>query len=124
IRAQVEERLGRTLEDGQAPEAKGYSDHMGVFEQKQSGLYHLGVPVPAGLMNGRQVIDVSDLAWEVGGDIRLTKQQNFVLTGVPEDRLAEVSGRLEESGFHVHANPPRASRRACPGEPHCDNTGT
>jgi sulfite reductase beta subunit-like hemoprotein len=124
IRAQVEERLGRKLEDGQAPEPKGYSDHMGVFEQRQPGLYHLGVPVPAGLINGKQMLDVADLAWEFGGDLRLTKQQNFVLTGVPAERLAEASGRLEEIGFPVDANPLRASAIACTGEPHCNYSVT
>ena len=124
IRAQVEERLGRKLEDGEAPAAKGYSDHMGVYEQRQPGLYHLGVPVPVGLINGGQIIEAADLAWSVGGDIRLTKQQNFVLTGVPEERLGEVSGRLEEIGFPVDANPLRASAIACTGEPHCNYSVT
>jgi len=124
IRAQVEERLGRKLEDGEAPAAKGYSDHMGVYEQRQPGLYHLGVPVPVGLIRGNQIIEAADLAWSVGGDIRLTKQQNFVLTGVPEERLGEVSGRLEEIGFPVDANPLRASAIACTGEPHCNYSVT
>ena len=124
VRTQVEQRLGRTLEDGEAPQAKGYSDHMGVYEQRQPGLYHVGVPVPVGLIRGKQIIEVSDLAWSFGGDVRLTKQQNFVLTGVPEERLAEVSGRLEEIGFPLDANPLRASAIACTGEPHCNYSVT
>ena len=61
IRAQVEERLGRTLENGAAPEPKGYADHMGIHEQKQPGLFHVGIPVPVGLVRGEQLIQIADL---------------------------------------------------------------
>ena len=124
MRAQVEQRLGRSLENGQAAEAKGFADHMGILEQKQPGLYHLGIPVPVGLVRGEQMIQIADLAWEVGGDIRLTKQQNMILTGVPGERLPEIAGRLEEIGFPVDANPLRATAIACTGEPHCNYSVT
>jgi sulfite reductase beta subunit-like hemoprotein len=52
-RRMVEERLGRKLEDFQAPEAIGETDHLGVHPQKQSGLFYIGVPVPVGWMSGR-----------------------------------------------------------------------
>src|SRR5204862_4931727 len=35
IRAKVEERLGRRLQDLAAPASIGFTDHMGVHEQKQ-----------------------------------------------------------------------------------------
>ena len=124
IRAQVEARLGRTLEDGKAPEPRGYADHMGILEQKQPGLYHVGLPVPIGLVRGRQLIRIADLAWEFGGDIRLTKQQNMIVTGVPGELLPDVAERLEEIGFPVDANPLRASAIACTGEPHCNYSVT
>ncbi len=103
-----------------APKAGAFDDHMGILEQKQTGLFHVGVPVPVGIINGQQIIEASDLAWSFGGDVRLTKQQNFVLTGVPEDRLQEVTARLEEIGFPADANPLRATAIACTGEPHCN----
>ena len=124
IRSQVEQRLGRTLENGQAPEPKGYADHMGIHEQRQPGLYHMGIPVPVGLVQGDQLIQIADLAWEFGGDVRLTKQQNMILTGVPGEKLPEVAGRLEDIGFPVDANPLRASAIACTGEPHCNYSVT
>ena len=124
MRAQVEERLGRALEDGTAPEPKGYADHMGIHEQKQPGLYHVGIPVPVGLVRGEQLIQIGDLAWELGGDVRLTKQQNMILTGVPGERLPEVAGRLEDIGFPVDANPLHGSAIACTGEPHCNYSVT
>jgi ferredoxin-nitrite reductase len=56
----------------------------------------------------------------VGGDVRVTRQQNFVLAGVPDDRVDEVVGRLGEIGFPLDVNSVRASSIACTGEPHCN----
>jgi ferredoxin-nitrite reductase len=72
------------------------------------------------IVRGDQLLKVADLARSVGGDVRLTKQQNFVLTGVPADRLAEVLGALADIGFAPDANPLRATAIACTGEPHCN----
>jgi len=120
VRAKVEARLGRRLADFTAPEPTGYADHMGVHQQKQASLFHLGVPVPVGLITGEQLVQVADLVASFDGDVRLTKQQNLVVTGVPEPSLEQTTGRLAESGFPVDANPPRATAIACTGEPHCN----
>jgi sulfite reductase beta subunit-like hemoprotein len=120
VRARVEARLGRSLMDFPAPEATGFADHMGVHQQKQPGLYHAGVPVPVGLITGEQLVQVAELVTSFGGEVRLTKQQNFVVTGVPEARLGEATDRLAEIGFPVDANPLRATAIACTGEPHCN----
>jgi len=120
MRAKVEERLGRRLVDFPAPESAGFADHMGVREQKQPGLYHVGVPVPVGLITGEQLVQIADLASSMDGDVRLTKQQNFILAGVPQAGLAEATERLDEIGFPVDANLLRANAIACTGEPHCN----
>jgi sulfite reductase beta subunit-like hemoprotein len=124
IRAKVEERLGRRLPDFRAPLPRASTDHMGVHPQKQPGLFHVGVPVPAGIARGEQLVRIADLAWSFGGDVRLTKQQNLILTGVPEERLAEVTAELGAIGFPVDANPLRATAIACTGEPHCNYSVT
>ena len=120
IREKVETRLGRKLESLPAPESIGFTDHMGVHEQKQPGLYHVGVPVPVGIADGGQLVAIADLADELGGDVRLTKQQNLIVTGVPEARLQETKDRLGEIGFDVDAHPLAATAIACTGEPHCN----
>jgi ferredoxin-nitrite reductase len=120
IRDKVEQRLGRTLERLEAPASIGFTDHMGVREQKQPGFFHVGVPVPVGTVTGQQLIAVADLAQELGGEVRLTKQQNFVVTGVPEQRLEETKQRLDDMGFDVDGHALRGSAIACTGEPHCN----
>ena len=56
----------------------------------------------------------------IGGDIRLTRRQNFILTGIPRERLDEVIGRIGEIGFPLDANGLYASSIGCIGDPHCN----
>ncbi len=116
----VEERLGRTLEDFTAPSPIGKTEHVGIHPQKQEGLYYVGIPVFCGLMNGEQMIRIADLAESYGGDIRLTRQQNFILTSIPEERLDEIIQAVAEIGFPLEANRIRASSIACTGQPLCN----
>jgi len=121
IRERVEAKLGRTLEDYALPPIDVEpSHHLGVHPQKQDGLSYIGVPVHLGLVSGDQMIALADLAERYGGDIRLTRQQNFILTGVPNERVPEAIGELESIGFSLAVNPLRGNSIACTGEPHCN----
>jgi ferredoxin-nitrite reductase len=76
------------------------------------------VPVHLGLISGDQMIALADLAETAGGDVRITRQQNFVLTNVTDvdgarARLAEIELPLEAGGL-------RGNAIACTGEPHCN----
>ena len=121
IRERVEARLGRKLEDyALPPVAVEPSDHLGVHAQRQEGLSFIGVPVELGLISGDQMIQIADLAERYGGDIRLTRQQNFIVTGVPGERLEEAKFDIERIGFPLGGNPIRGRSIACTGEPHCN----
>jgi ferredoxin-nitrite reductase len=52
--------------------------------------------------------------------VRLTRQQNFVVTGVPEAAVDATVGELGEIGFPLDVNHVRAASIACTGEPHCN----
>ena len=115
----VEARLGRTLERFTLPPITAHpSAHIGVHPQRQDGLSTVGVPVRLGLTSGDQLIAVADLAEELGGDIRLTRQQNLILTGV-RDVDAALQG-LEAIGLPLDTNEIWANSIACTGEPHCN----
>jgi ferredoxin-nitrite reductase len=121
VRAAVEERLGRTLDDlVEAPKPIGRTDHLGIHPQKQAGLYSVGFPVSIGYVTGDQTIQIAEVAESVGGDVRITRQQNFLLTGVPEGRLDEVVDRVAEIGFPLDVNRLRGSSVACTGQPLCN----
>ncbi len=121
FRQLVEARLGRELEPlAELPLPDLDSDHMGINEQKQKGLYYVGIPVYLGTMSGSQMRAVAGLVESYGGDIRLTRRQNFILTGIPRERLDEVIGRIGEIGFPHDANGLYASSIGCIGDPHCN----
>jgi ferredoxin-nitrite reductase len=121
IRERVEAKLGRTLEDYTLPPiAVEPSHHLGVHAQRQQGLSYIGVPVHLGLVSGEQMTAIADLAERFGGDIRLTRQQNFIVTGVPSESVEEAIAELEQIGFPLDVNPVRGNSIACTGEPHCN----
>jgi sulfite reductase beta subunit-like hemoprotein len=120
MRDEVERRLGRTLARYELPPPDDASDHIGVHAQRQAGLSYVGVPVHVGLVSGDQLVAVADLADDLGGDVRVTRQQNFVLANVPATRIDETADRLAEIGFPLDVNHVRAVSIACTGEPHCN----
>src|SRR5881275_3039719 len=93
----VEAKLGRTLERYTQPSA-----HVGVHAQKQEGLSYVGVPVPLGLTSGDQLIAVADLVESFGGDVRLTRQQNLIVTGVTD--VPATLAALNELGLPLTTN--------------------
>ena len=117
----VEAKLGRTLERYELPAIDVQpSAHVGVHAQKQAGLAYIGVPVRLGLTSGDQLIGVADLVESFGGDVRVTRQQNLIVTGVPDARVDEVLARLGELGLPLETNEIWAGSIACTGEPHCN----
>src|SRR5260370_17616601 len=120
FRKLVEDRLGHAREDlPELPLPDAESDHMGVHEEKTAGRVYVGFPVYLGLMSGQQMRQLADLVGQYGGDIRLTRRQNFILTRIPEDRSAEVIARVGEIGFPLDANGLYGSSIGCIGDPHC-----
>jgi sulfite reductase beta subunit-like hemoprotein len=120
VRAAVEERLGRSLVRLPAPASTGYTDHLDVHPQRQPGLSYVGFPVSMGWMNGEQMHRLADLIEPFGGELRVTRQQNFVLGGVPNERMDEVIAEVREIGFALDVNRLRGSSIGCTGEPFCN----
>ena len=121
FRKLVEAKLGFALENlDEMPIPETESDHMGIREQKQPGLNYVGFPVYLGLMSGRQMREIAALTASFGGDIRLTRRQNFIITGIPTAQLDEVIAEVGAIGFPLSANGLYASSIGCIGDPHCN----
>ena len=119
MREEVERRLGYALPDFTLPPLEGEpADHMGIEPQHEAGVSSVGAPVHLGLVSGDQMITVAGLAGT--GDIRITRQQNLVLTGVADTDLERTVAELGSIGFPVDANRLRANSIGCTGEPHCN----
>jgi ferredoxin-nitrite reductase len=114
----VEAKLGRSLDRYELPAVEVQPHgHIGVHPQKD-GKSYIGVPVQLGLSSGDQLIAVADLVESFGGDIRLTRQQNLIVTGVTDVDAAVLA--LSRLGLPLETNEIWAGSIACTGEPHCN----
>jgi ferredoxin-nitrite reductase len=94
-------------------------DHVGVHQQKEEGLYYVGLNVPVGRMSGEHLVETARLAEEYGEGVRLATDQNLIITGVPEERL---DGLLAEPLLERFSPRPGAFERgivACTGNEFC-----
>jgi ferredoxin-nitrite reductase len=121
VKEAIEKELGRPLEPlTEVPKQHGAVDHLGPHRQKQDGLCYIGFPVFLGHVTGEQTMRIAGLAAEFGGDIRLARQQNFIITGVPEKGVDEVIKRVGEIGFPLDVNAIRGASVGCTGQPLCN----
>ncbi|MGH9127407.1 MAG: nitrite/sulfite reductase [Acidimicrobiales bacterium] len=105
---------------GEALTRRYRGDHVGVHPQRQAGLSYVGLNVTVGRMAGSALVEVGRLAEAYGdGGVRLATDQNLIITGVPDDRLAEL---LAEPQLSVHSPSPGPFARgavACTGTEFC-----
>ncbi|HUX88347.1 MAG TPA: nitrite/sulfite reductase [Chloroflexota bacterium] len=121
MRTLIEQRIGHRLADLQfEPKPVSETEHLGIHQQKQVGLNYVGFPVHLGQVTGHQMAKIADLAESVGGDVRLTRQQNFIIAGIPDERLDRTIEAVEEIGFSLKTSRLRATGIACTGEPLCN----
>jgi ferredoxin-nitrite reductase len=123
--AAVEQKLGRALPRVAAelcvprPPFDRMA-HVGAHSQAQPGLSYLGVVTPVGRLTAGQMREIAGIAREFGdGDIRLTVWQNFLLSGLPKDRVSEVQRRVEAIGLDWRPHSIRAGLVACTGNKGC-----
>jgi ferredoxin-nitrite reductase len=116
----VEERLGRRLSDFELPTAQTGEHLTGVHPQRQAGLVYAGFPVTAGLVNGSQLQQIADVAEREGAGIRLTREQNFILTDIPAGHAEAVVAEIGHIGFAIGLSRLRAVSIACTGSPLCN----
>ncbi len=120
-RQRVEDRLGRKLADGLAPlPPLGAHFHLGVMAQKDPQRRAIGFPVFLGVCRGPQLEAIADLAADCGAGIRVTRQQNLILTDLLADAVDPVIARMAEIGFRLDVNGLRGSAIGCTGSPLCN----
>jgi ferredoxin-nitrite reductase len=121
FRAELASRTAVPLHPaGEALTRRYRGDHVGVHAQKQPGRHYVGLNVTVGRMAGRNLSEAARLAAEYGdGELRLATDQNLILTGVPEARLAAL---LAERLLTEHSPFPGPFERgavACTGSEFC-----
>lgn len=123
--AAVEEKLGAKLTHIAADAVKPRLPfdrlaHIGAHEQKQKGLYWLGVVLPVGKVTAEQMRGLARISNELGdGDIRLTVWQNLLLSGISAEKLEEAEAAVAALGLTTKATSVRAGLVACTGNKGC-----
>ena len=95
-------------------------DHVGVHAQRQEGLFYVGCCVPVGRMSGIELVEAARLAETYGdGNLSIGTDQNFVLTGIPEDRVDDLLGEPLLQKYSPHPGPFERGVVSCTGSEFC-----
>lgn len=116
ILAKMEELRGEKFErhtEFQFPEDPE-TDHLGVQEQKQPGLFYVGVCFAGGRTRGAQIRKIAELSKKYAAPgldrITTTNKQNLILLNIPAAQVKPLLKELDDNGF-VHA--PSNFRQGC-----------
>ncbi|MGQ0561582.1 MAG: NADPH-dependent assimilatory sulfite reductase hemoprotein subunit [Gemmatimonadota bacterium] len=120
FRSEVEERLGWTLTQPAPVQVTGSHDHLGWHEQG-SGEWFYGVFVENGRIQEEPRAVLRRIVEQFRFGVRLTPQQNLLLTDIPEKRRAEVERMLNDHGVRdlTSISTVRRFAMACPALPTC-----
>jgi ferredoxin-nitrite reductase len=126
VLAKVEELAGRKFQRYEEfifpddPE----SDHLGVHEQKQTGLWYIGVSFAGGRTRGHQLAKVAELAKKYAQPrldrITTTNKQNLLLLNIPKKNLAPLRAEIEAGGLSWQPSNFRQGCVSCTGIEFCN----
>ncbi len=95
-------------------------DHVGVHPQRQDGVSYVGCVVPVGRMNGAELIEAARLADTYGdGTVRFGVDQNFILSGISNDRVPALLEEPLLQRYSPNAGPFTRGVVACTGNEFC-----
>jgi len=122
LRAELTARLGHELAfQGRDMRGLTHADHLGRSSQKQRGLVAVGLSVPTGRVQPRQLDELARLADVYGsGEIRLTTGQNAIIPHVPAGRVTKLYGEALLKEFSPRPSPFVRGLVACVGTDYCN----
>ncbi len=124
FRTEVESRLGHSVQDPREVAWQDAQDHLGWHAQGD-GLWSLGIYVENGRIkddtNIRMRTGLRSIIEEFTPGVRLTPQQNILLTDIRDEQRASLAGAL--TTYSIPTNPADVGTRrfamACPALPTC-----
>ena len=123
FRSLVEEAYGRPLATAVEKDAIDWEkrDHIGVFKQKQPGLNLVGLHVPIGRFHAQDMLDLARIAEVYGsGEIRLTVEQNVIITNIPDENLDAFLAEPLLQKFTINPKPLERALVSCTGSQFCN----
>jgi ferredoxin-nitrite reductase len=123
FRAAVEQELGRTLLTAAAKDEIIWDkrDHIGIYDQKQSGLKYVGLHVPVGRLSAADLFDLARIADVYGSsELRLTVEENVIIPNVPESRIESLVKEPLLERFAIDPAPLTRALVSCTGSNFCN----
>jgi ferredoxin-nitrite reductase len=123
FRAEVEQELGRTLLPAAAKDEIIWDkrDHIGIYDQKQSGLKYVGLHVPVGRLSAADLFDLARIADVYGSsELRLTVEENVIIPNVPESRIESLVKEPLLERFSIDPAPLTRALVSCTGSNFCN----
>jgi len=103
---------------------EGYTgDHVGVHDQREDGLQYVGFNVVTGRMGGDEFVQAAEAAREYGTEestVRLATDQNFLITHVPEENVADLLAEPFAQEYPVDPGPFERGAVGCTGSEFCN----
>lgn len=122
FRDEVEKQLGKPLATAETKDEIAWEkrDHIGVHPQKQSGLNYVGLQIPVGRMYAPDMFEFARLADVYGnGDIRLTVEQNLLITNVSDEQVPALLQEPLLQKFPVNPDNLMRGLVSCTGNQFC-----
>ncbi|MDX2256360.1 MAG: ferredoxin--nitrite reductase [Pseudanabaenaceae cyanobacterium bins.39] len=122
FRAEVEQQFGKPLAIAATKDEIEWAkrDHIGIHKQKQEGLNYVGMQVPVGRMYAPDMYEFARLADTYGnGDMRLTVEQNLIITNVSDEKLPELLREPLLHKFPIDPDPLMRGLVSCTGNQFC-----
>ncbi len=117
FRSAIEEQLSHSMPlSGETLSCLEGGDHYGKVTLKD-GSFALYAAVPSGVFSGSSLSDAADIATSQNGAIRLTIEQNLIITGITDEAAALNS--LLFLKYPNRPSPYMANLIACAGTEHC-----
>ncbi|MEG5084625.1 precorrin-3B synthase [Microcoleus sp. AT8-B4] len=101
------------------------SRHLGIHPQRQSGFSYMGIALPLGRLESKQLRNLANLAQNLAsGTLRLTPWQNLLISDIPNSQLFEVKQQIADLGLHSSATRLDSCLVACAGSSGCASAAT
>jgi ferredoxin-nitrite reductase len=101
------------------------SRHLGIHPQRQPDFSYMGIALPLGRLESKQLRNLANLAQNLAsGTLRLTPWQNLLISDIPNSQLFEIKQQIADLGLHSSATRLDSCLVACAGSSGCASAAT
>lgn len=99
--------------------------YLGIHPQGQEELSYIGLVIPLGKLEAKQMEQLAHLAEVYGNStLRLTPWQNLLIPDVPNSKISDLQTEITNLGLSYSPNHPGSALVACTGNAGCASSAT